>query len=133
MSNLNITSVAYRRLKNLGNYENECVEAEAQVAPDDDPKAVYVALVAWVEEQIDPLKKVTSLERELGNLKAQVARTKASLAEAAKRWSLARDILDAHGIKTADIAPFFPSVENDDEPDPEPEAAEAKDEERVPF
>lgn len=131
MPNLNITSVAYRRLKNLGNYENECVEAEAQVAPGEDPKAVYVALVAWVEEQIDPLKKVTSLERELGNLKAQVAKAKDSLAEAAKRWSLARDILEAHGVKTADIAPFFPSVENDNEL--EPETVEAKDEERIPF
>lgn len=48
-----ITRIMYCEVKNLGNYENCRVEAEALVAEDEKPANVMKRLKRWVREQLD--------------------------------------------------------------------------------
>lgn len=107
MANLVITSVGYRRLKNLGNYENHSLEATAQVAAGEDPEAVRQTLVEWIEERIDPLKKMSELDREICALKEEWEAVKKALEKAGQRWAKAKVVLKRHGLETSDIDPFI--------------------------
>jgi len=49
----NITRIVYARLKKIDRFENCRVEAEATVAPGEDPGKVMHRLRAWVEDQVD--------------------------------------------------------------------------------
>jgi hypothetical protein len=48
-----ITRIAYSELRNLGDYENCRVEAEAVVAPGENPSKVMKHLRGWVRTQAD--------------------------------------------------------------------------------
>lgn len=48
---MNIVLVSYGHLFNLGNYENERIEATSAVAEGEDEVAVLAELKAWVHEQ----------------------------------------------------------------------------------
>jgi len=49
---LKITKVMYQRVSNLGNYEAERVEAEAEVGAKEDPDKVLAELKTWVNTQL---------------------------------------------------------------------------------
>jgi small-conductance mechanosensitive channel len=50
---LKITQVSVRRLKNLGNYENETLEVTAQLDDHEDPINAIQALKIFVKEQLE--------------------------------------------------------------------------------
>jgi hypothetical protein len=64
------TKVNYARLYNLGNYENERIEIEADVAPDESPAEVLRRLADWVEVNAENLIK----ERQAKRMEARKAR-----------------------------------------------------------
>ena len=45
-------TITYRRVHNLGKYETETLEVQAEVNADDDPAAVYDAVKAFVHQQL---------------------------------------------------------------------------------
>jgi hypothetical protein len=49
---LNITTVRYERVRNLGNYESKRLTADVTVSDGQDPTEVAQALIAWVDEQL---------------------------------------------------------------------------------
>ena len=49
---IHIHTLTYKRIKNLGNYESEALEATALVTLGDDPKECFLALKDYVEEQL---------------------------------------------------------------------------------
>jgi hypothetical protein len=64
------TKVNYARLYNLGNYENERIEIEADVLPDESPAEVLRRLADWVEVNAEELIKARQAKR----LAARMAR-----------------------------------------------------------
>ncbi|MBU0846510.1 hypothetical protein KKH23_04920 [Patescibacteria group bacterium] len=53
MSKSRIVRIVYGRVKNLGNFENCRVEAEAEVAEGENPVTVMKRLRVWVEKQVN--------------------------------------------------------------------------------
>lgn len=51
---MDLIRIHYARLRNLGNYENERVELEAQLAPDEDAHVAYEHLRELTEELLFP-------------------------------------------------------------------------------
>jgi hypothetical protein len=49
--------INYARLYNLGNYENERIEVESDVGPDESPAEVLRRLASWVEVNAEELIK----------------------------------------------------------------------------
>ena len=49
---MRITTITYARLRNLGRYENERLEATAEVAEGETAEEVARYLRAWVEQQL---------------------------------------------------------------------------------
>ncbi len=49
---LKITQIEYRRLVNLGNYENETLATTATVEEHEDPSKVFALLREWTNEQL---------------------------------------------------------------------------------
>jgi hypothetical protein len=47
--------INYARLYNLGNYENERIEVEDEVGPDETPEAVLKRLAGWVATNAEEL------------------------------------------------------------------------------
>lgn len=53
---MHLTRITYARLYNLGNYENERLEAEITVGPDEDPQIAFDLAKSIVVEQHAQLK-----------------------------------------------------------------------------
>lgn len=49
--------VNYARLYNLGNYENERIEVEDEVGPDESPAETLRRLAAWVAVNAEELRQ----------------------------------------------------------------------------
>lgn len=54
---MQITKLLYRRLKNIGNYENETVELTAEINYSDDIDSVYCALKEKAKDLLNCKKK----------------------------------------------------------------------------
>ena len=50
---MNIKTISYQRVKNLGNYESERLEATADVPEGEDPRVCFVRLKRYVEAQLN--------------------------------------------------------------------------------
>jgi predicted nucleic acid-binding Zn-ribbon protein len=68
---LNITSVTYERLVNLGNFENERLSATADIEVDQSPEEVFEYLCQWVNEQLKTEKRISRAEQKLQDLADQ--------------------------------------------------------------
>lgn len=49
---MRITSLTYRRVRNLGNYQSEALDATADLAPAETPEEALDALRDWVHERL---------------------------------------------------------------------------------
>jgi hypothetical protein len=49
---MQIESISYQRVKNLGNYESERFEASANVVEGEDPHTAFIALKRYVEANL---------------------------------------------------------------------------------
>lgn len=100
---MEITTVRYGRLYNLGNYENERIEVEAAISPSEDWEEVYEQLKGRVtmvhdakedmERQVDELQQsVYRLEQRKNDLDAQVKAVE-------KRWEHIKRFMDKVGLE----------------------------------
>lgn len=102
--------VKYARLVNLGNYENERVEFEDYVRPDETPDEAYARVRLWVHEQLareDPLKDLHSqlsrLRNEVFDAEDQLKQINRRVERAIERHTQLRQLLTIHGV---DIEPL---------------------------
>ncbi len=49
---MRITTIEYRRLVNLGRYENETLSATLELLPGENPDTGYRTLREWLDEQL---------------------------------------------------------------------------------
>jgi PHD/YefM family antitoxin component YafN of YafNO toxin-antitoxin module len=99
---MKLVTVTYRRLYNLGNYENEVIEATADVN-EYDPAAVLIELKDWVELQH------TELERQRGKVEAighaihdheyTLSSLKSDIAAMERQWIKAKELLEGMGVE----------------------------------
>jgi hypothetical protein len=97
-----IVTVGYRRLKNLGNYENEACEATADVGSDDDPNEVLAHIREWVSSQLGEVvqfeRRVRNLEERQYQANRDLVTARQALMSIRQRWEGIVPILDAHGV-----------------------------------
>jgi hypothetical protein len=95
---MDIGRIAYRKLFNLGNYENESIEAEAWVQPGESPADVLEGLRSWVEQQHEGPAELLRWQEQLEAAKAEAGRLTANVAAARQKYELATAALDRMGI-----------------------------------
>jgi len=107
---LRIKSVGYHRLKNLGNYENEKLEAVAQVQEEDNLEEVVLGLKEFVSSQLslpeDLRNRLSSYKRETAILEDRVKHLEQKLLGLQGRWIEAKKVLAAHGVEVEELL-FF--------------------------
>jgi chromosome segregation ATPase len=118
-----IKAVTYHRLKNLGNYENERLEATAAIHEGDSPVEVLLDIKQWVSNQLnlkeDIRGEIRDLQHRKSTLNSEIFGLEARLAELKTKWLEAKKVLAAHGIEVTELLWF----EEQPEPTlPEPEA-----------
>lgn len=106
---MNIATVTYSRLKNLGNYENERLDATAAVLEGQTPEQVHEQLRTWVHGQLkltmtDLEQEVQQLEGRRYDLKNDCQAIERRLEQLKKQWNEAKTLLTIHGINV----PEFP-------------------------
>lgn len=97
---VNITRVSYGRLVNLGNYENERIEATTEVNGETAEEALQ-ALRAWVGEQIGTTRRDLEERDRAQQLRYQVAEYEQRLKDARAKWDKAEAFMKSHGIDTS--------------------------------
>lgn len=100
---MKITAVGYRRLKNLGNYENEAVEATALVEDWEDPAQTLDALRSWVGDQLEIGEIVKSLRAERDDLEEQVRTLHSQVVAAQDKWNKIQKFLAKLDVKIPDL------------------------------
>lgn len=68
---LNITSVTYERLVNLGNFENERLSATVEISVNDSPEEAFEYLCQWVNEQLKSQERINRVEQKIQELSNQ--------------------------------------------------------------
>lgn len=97
-----ITSVGYSKLVNLGNYENERVNANARVDDGQDADAVLASLKAWVEQRVTDREAEYQRQRDLDNEHYRIEGLKRQGDELMNKAAACRRFLEAHGVKVTD-------------------------------
>lgn len=124
---MQITSVTYGELRNLGNYQNQRLSARAQVGEGETAEEATGRLKAWIQEQLDLDERnrgeTRDLQRRVDDLTYQLERLNRQIESAKSRWEQASAFLKAHGL-APERAPWedwemVPDSDDDerDEPD----------------
>lgn len=101
---MKITAVSYRRLKNLGNYENEAIEATALVEDWEDSVQTLDALRSWVEDQLGIRETVSSLYDQRNDLRHKLEQLNSQIAAAEQKWQKIEEFLARLGVKLTDLS-----------------------------
>lgn len=87
---MNIVLVSYAHLFNLGNYENERIEATSSVAEGEDEAWVLAQLKDWVHEQGQSVNKAIerrdAAEKEEATARNRLAELQTDIDLAGQRW-----------------------------------------------
>lgn len=109
-----MTKVGYARLFNLGNYENERIELEDEVRPDETNEAAYDRVRQWVEAQGAGAKRKARRGEVLNDIEAKINEAKARFAsierkhqDAVKKYNQLRELLDKHGVPIPDLDRYW--------------------------
>ena len=95
---MRIQTVSYRRLRNLGNFENDAVEATAAVERGETPEQALAKLADWVHERLGMSPDAIRLMEDRGRrLKDEIARLETNLEIARGAWVQARAVLAEQG------------------------------------
>lgn len=104
---MRISNVCYAKLFNLGNYENERIELEAQLDPGDDYGAAVQDLAAHVQRLGIIRADERGADRDAAykehGAKARLERIEADIKVAQGRWERAKELLRKHGVDSADL------------------------------
>lgn len=99
---MNLESVTYRRLYNLGNYENEVIEASMLVG-DDDPEQILESLCIWcdLQHQRKQLGRgaAQAMEETIRSSEQLLIRLKGDIQRMKDTWQKHVDILSRLGIE----------------------------------
>jgi predicted nucleic acid-binding Zn-ribbon protein len=103
-----ITSVCYSRLKNLGNYENERLDATTAVLEGQTPEDVHHQLKEWVHQQLglsssELQQEVQQLEDRRYDLRNDIQAIERRLEKLKQQWRDAKTLLTIHGIDVPDF------------------------------
>lgn len=101
-----IKTISYSCLTNLGNYENERIEAIAEIAPDDDPAMELDDLKDWVHERCGFHEKYKAMRDRYDLLKGKLDKLEQRLKLAHETWNQTAEFLRAQGLRPD--APDFP-------------------------
>lgn len=93
-----ITSVSYRRLRNLGNYENEVVEASSDISASETPEEALAALRQWVHGQLGQVEQHTVRQRQIAQQEARLDELDQQIQRAAARYENAKRFLNFIGV-----------------------------------
>lgn len=104
---MNITTVGYTRLKNLGNFENQKVHASSAVEEGQDPVQVLNDVKEWVHEQLGQEIDVRHLQEKKYVLQSNVNRLEQSLKRLQQQWEAAVELLEGHGVKVTEVYPSW--------------------------
>lgn len=129
-----MSTVSYRRLFNLGNYENESIGFDLPIEPDEseaDALARVKALVMELAGKSGEYKKLEDrrqkAEYELYGLESKIAAANHQLAEAVAKHDHLRAVLATHGVAIESLDEWYrldaaaPQPESDPEPEDEDE------------
>ena len=120
---MKITSVRYGLTANLGNYDSERLDLEAQVEEGEDWEVVLGALKSYAFERVKiDQKHNTALAKVRRTLK-QYEDTKQQIKKLESKWEQAKSICAAHGINLDEIQ--FPSVSENADSDSERQQLDA--------
>ena len=103
---MKITTLTYSYLGNLGDYQNERVEATVEVPENATPESVLQELKEWVHSQTHSQKKYFEALDKYLQQKDQLKRIESRLNKAKEKWNQTAEFLRAQGIKPD--APDFP-------------------------
>lgn len=132
IENLEITidRVVYSHLVNLGNYENERVEAEAKVIDGLTPEQVVEQLKNFVHAHTHSREKYDQWCSRYWQQKNELEKLEMKVREAQDMWAKASTFLVAQGLKRTEDLPEFP-VLPPSKSEPEPDTAEFVDDENL--
>lgn len=106
---MQITSVTYGELRNLGNYQNQRLSAHAQVGEGETAEEATAKLKAWIQQQLDLDERsryeTRDLQRRVDDLTYEADRLEKRVESAKTRWEQASAFLKAHGL-AAERAPW---------------------------
>lgn len=98
--------VKYRKLVNLGNYENEAIELESDVLDGETRAEVYERLRAEAHELMGRNDVLRDMKGQISRLIGQRQEAESSLYQVVRNWKNAvtqynqlRQLLDQHGVK----------------------------------
>lgn len=102
-SPINITSVNYSKLVNLGNYENEKIAAWATVEDGQKPEEVLDGLRSWVDEQAGKRgglrDELSELERSIQDLQWKKRQLTDEMLNMGSLWKRQRAFLEKIGLE----------------------------------
>ena len=91
MEGVRIERVTYRRLRNLGGYENDAVEATAAVERGEMPEQALMKLAEWVHDRLGlSLDQVRALERRGRELKEEIGQLEDTIGILQGNWEVVR-------------------------------------------
>lgn len=96
---MKLSKVTYSALANLGNYENQRIELEADIENESDYEPTLNKLKELVHKELNNLDSYYRRVDELSNLELQIKKAERKLAEVNKEWEGVRSFLIAQGIK----------------------------------
>ncbi len=100
---MEITSVHYQRLINLGDYENERCGAWANVGADETPEDAYAALHDWVDSNLnlerEAQQDVQLLQNRKRALQNELSQLTVEIAEMRTRWEAAKRFVTGLGLE----------------------------------
>lgn len=95
---MEIKQVTYRALKNLGNYENETIEAVADVGEGETPEETLAKVREWVVTQLGQAYEARDLQERVERLLAKERDYQGRVNAAKDRYEQARRFLESIGI-----------------------------------
>lgn len=134
--NPKITKVNYRALVNLGNYENEACELEAQVSEGEDWQAVLEGLKEKACTQLGRRERYLNLRKQVDDKKQELESIEAALTDAKYYWEQAVNFLKSQGLDikdTVSFPTFALSLIPDEKPSEPEEDSETKEDEELKF
>lgn len=101
---MKIQTVTYRRHKNLGNYENETLEATAIVEEGDDFEAAIELLSAEVNANLGINEKLQDLKSKKTQLEEDIEKLELQIKTATERWQKIEQFFTKLGVDLSEAS-----------------------------
>lgn len=102
---MNITKISYAALANLGGYENEKLQLDAEIKEGEDWEASLAELKGYVHRHLNSQERYDRLVAEIREKERELANMTEKVRAARDIYDRASTFLTAQGLKT-DMPPF---------------------------